>query len=281
VEATTASVARATERNERNAASLKPFFASSTLPRASTNTNTDSKEQGDTMSTRPKHDAASIATDAKRIAAVAREDLADKNFAKRVSKGELDGFDANIGSLESGEAARTTTLHAKVAAGTHVATARSALFHVIENVRDDVKLEFPTDTAMQHTFGVGAIVHAGTTSSVLHVAHELLAAAAAHAKEAAKVGLDAKGVHHLEDLVHAIEGTELAHVHAATARHDNAMATDSLAHLVAAEAAHLRLVARRVFRGDEAKLHRYATTLPRHEVVPRKKAAAAPSTPAT
>lgn len=229
------------------------------------------------MSTRPKHDAAAIATDAKRVLAAAREDVADKDFAKRITKSELDGFEANIVKLESGEGARSTTLHAQVSAGAHVAAARGALFHKIEDVRDDVKIDFPSDKALQHAFGVGAIVHPGTTSSVLHAAHDILAAVEAHPKEAAKIGLDGKGLHHFEDLVHAVDGSELAHVKAATARHDNTTATDSLAHAVAAEAAHVRLVARRVFRTDDKRLHRYDSTLPRHVITPRAKAAAAPA----
>ena len=115
-----------------------------------------------------------------------------------------------------------------------------------------------------------------------HLAEEVLASAHAHGKQAATLGLDTKGIHHLEDLLHALDGSDLAHVHTASNRHDNSVTTDSLAHAVAAEAAHIRLAARRVFRGDETNLARYARTLPRHEVIPRKHAAApaATTTPA-
>ena len=54
-------------------------------------------------------------------------------------------------------------------------------------------------------------------------------------------------------------------------------ALDSLAHAVLAEAAHVRFVARRVFRGDETKLAHYASTLPRHAVKPRSRHAPPPA----
>jgi hypothetical protein len=222
------------------------------------------------MPTKPKNDAASIAKDARQVLDAALQDQDVPAFKKRVGKHELDTLRGNIEALEAGEAARTTSLHAQVAAGVHAGKARAALFGFLQDVRDDAQLTFREDESLQHAFGVGATPAAASTSSVRHVAEEVLSAAHAHTKEAAAIGLDTKGIHHLEDLVHALDGAELAHVHTATTRHESTTTTDSLAHIVAAEAAHLRLAARRVFRGDEAKLTRYARTLPRHEVVPRK-----------
>lgn len=231
------------------------------------------------MTTRPKNDPASIALDARRVLDAAREDEADASFRKRVSKHELDGFAANIAALEAADGARTTTLHAQVAAGAHAAKARASLLGFLHDVRDDAKLSFPSDAALLHAFGVGASVAASSSMEVRHLAEEVLATAAAHPKEAAAIGLDTKGVHHLEDLVHALDGADLAHVHTATGRHVSTTTSDSLAHVVSAEAAHVRLAARRVFRADEARLARYARTLPRHAIVARKPAAPPPAAP--
>jgi hypothetical protein len=232
------------------------------------------------MSTRPKNDPASIALDARRVLELAREDSKNKQFAARVSKHELDALDAKIEALESGSGARTARLHAQVAAGVQAAEARAAIVDVLQDVRDDAKISFPSDHALQHAFGVGAHPASGSTSSVLHAAHQILAAVEAHPKEAARIGLDGKGVHHLEELVHALEGSDFAHAKAQNARHDNATSTDALAHYVAAAVAHVRLIARRVFRDDQAHLDRYASALPRHAVVPRAEKATPPSPPA-
>jgi hypothetical protein len=221
------------------------------------------------MTTAPHTDTASITLDARRVVSAARAALRDGDFKKRVSKHEVDAFEANIEKLEAGDGSRSTTLHAQVAAGVHTATARAALISFFVDVRDDAKLEFANDKALQHAFGVGVSASPGSTSEVRHEAEVLLASAAAHKTEAKQVGLDTSGVHHMEDLVHALDGADLAHVHTVTSRHTNATATNSLAHLVSAETAHLRLVARRVYRNDEAKLAPFARTLPRKTVTPR------------
>jgi hypothetical protein len=222
------------------------------------------------MTTAPHHDVASICLDARRVLDAGRTALHDADFKKRVSKHELDVFQANIEKLEAGSGARSTSLHSQVAAGVHAATARAALIAFFADVRDDAKLAFPSDKAMQHAFGVGVSPSPGSTSEVRHEADVLLASAAAHKAEAKEVGLDTSGVHHLEDLVHALDGADLAHVHATTSRHSNTTATDSQAHLVSAEAAHLRLVARRVYRGQDGKLTPFARTLPRRAITPRQ-----------
>jgi hypothetical protein len=232
------------------------------------------------MSTRPKNDSASTALDARRVLVLAREDSKNKQFSARVSKHELDVLDTKIAALESGAGARTARLTAQVAAGVQAAEARAAIVDVLQDVRDDAKIAFPDDHVLQHAFGVGTHPSSGSTSSVSHAAHQILAAVVEHPKEAAKIGLDAKGVHHLEELVHALEGSDVAHAKAQNARHDNTTATDALTHDVAASVAHIRLIARRVFRDDQAHLDRYATTLPRHAVVPRAEKATPPATPA-
>lgn len=229
------------------------------------------------MSTKPTNDVASIALDARRVLEAAREDAHDAEFRKRIGRHELDAFAQDLDALEAGDGARTTRLHAKVAAGAHVAEARASILHVASDVRDDVKLSFPEDAALQHAFGVGLSASASSTAEMRHLGHTLLDAASAHPEAAAKVGLDAHGVRDLEQLLEALDGADHAHVLATTARHDNSTATDSLAHKVAHEAAHLRLVARRVFKRDPSKLDRYKCTLPRRAVVHRApKGAAAP-----
>jgi hypothetical protein len=231
------------------------------------------------MTTKPHHDVRSIAIDARRVLDAARSDLADKAFKKYATKSELDGLEANIVGLESGDGARSARLHAQVEAGVHTATARSALYSQLIDLRDDAKIHFADDLALQHAFGVGARFSAASTAEVRHMADVMIEAVHAHPKQAATLGFDAKGLHKLEDLIHAVDGADLAHVHAVTARHTTTTSTDSLAHLVSAEVAHLRLIARRVFRGNEDALSRYDRTLPRREVVPRTKPAA-PTTPA-
>lgn len=221
------------------------------------------------MTARPHHDAASILTDGRRLLALAREDVAQADFAARLGAHELDDFASALDALERGDGARSATLHAKVAAGVQAAHARAALLAVLLDVRDDAKIRFGSDAQLQHAFGVGATPNAASTSQVRRLADEVLAAAAAHPSEASQLGLDEHGLHALEDLVHALDGADVAHQAAASNRHTNATALDSLAHRVAAEAAHLRLVARRVFRSDKPRRDRYAPTLPRHEVVHR------------
>jgi hypothetical protein len=236
------------------------------------------------MRTLQAHDAASIALDARRVLDASRAALHDPPFKARVTKHELDVFQANIEKVDAGDGARGTTLHAQVAAGAHTAVARAALITVFGDVRDDAKLAFPKDKPMQHAFGVGAHYSAASTSEVRHVAESLVAAAGQHKAEAKEIGLDTAAVHHLEDLMDALDGADIAHVHTVTNRHTNSTATDSQVHVVSAETAHLRLVAHRVYRNDEAKLAPFASTLPRRAVTPRTPTAPTPpagSTPQT
>jgi len=221
------------------------------------------------MPTKPKNDYRSIAIDARHALGSAREDISDVHFRKHISKRECDQLDANIVALEQSESAATTSLQLQVEAGVHAANARAGAISFLRDTRDDARIAFPNDPALQRAFGFGATPNIGSTSEVRHALDTILAAAHAHPTEAAKIGLDRAGIHLLEDLIHALDGADLAHVHTASARHTNSAHTDSLAHLVAAEAAHIRLAARRVFRNDATRLARYDRTLPRHEVVPR------------
>ncbi len=129
---------------------------------------------------------------------------------------------------------------------------------------------------MLGAFAVGMAVSWDSTAQVKEILHVLLEGAHDHPAEAKKLGLDAHGVHDVEHMLTSLDGLDLAHLAAATARHTNSTTTDSLAHAVTHESAHLRLIARRVWKSDEAKLARYKSTLPRHEVKPRTKPAAPP-----
>src|SRR5258708_21028450 len=95
------------------------------------------------MTTTPNHDAQSIANDAKHVLSAARADVADKRFAKYVDKHELDVFAANIAALESGEGARSVSLHAQVAAGGHPAQARGPIRHIVPHRRPGPKGALP------------------------------------------------------------------------------------------------------------------------------------------
>ncbi|HEY1955997.1 MAG TPA: hypothetical protein VGH28_10290 [Polyangiaceae bacterium] len=233
------------------------------------------------MSTKPTHSTLAIAEDARHVLAAAKEDAHDAQFKKRVGSHELSQFEADIAALEAGETARTTRLHAKVAAGAHVADARAQAHDVIEGVREDARIAFDGKGEIQKAFGVGMRVSYDSTPQVKEALRVLIDGAHEHAAEAKAVGLDTHGLHDVEHMIHALEGLDAAHVLTATARHANSTATDSLAHKVEHEAAHLRLIARRAFKKDEAKLARYRSTLPRHEVKPRAKPAQpiAPTTP--
>ena len=230
------------------------------------------------MTTKPHDDVASIAIDARRVHDAAANQK-NKEFEQRLQKHELAKFLADITALEGGDGARTTTLHAKVAAGVHVAEIRAGIFEVARNAREDAVLAFPKDHAMQHAFGVGVHASPSSTREIRELAEALLAAAAAHPKEAAKVGLDHHGVHDLETKLHALDGADLAHVHAATSRHTNSTHVDSLAHAVSAEAARIRRIAHRVFRDQPDALAPFARTLPRHAIAPRTHVTAPPVAP--
>jgi hypothetical protein len=230
--------------------------------------------------TKPHHDIQSIATDAEHLVEQARRDVTDKSFAKIIAKHELDVFRANIEALKSGAGARTEKLASQVAAGLHSASARAVVSEMCHAVHDAADLAFEKDEAMRRRFGYGMKLDESSTSSVEHYAHTLLASAAADPTAAAKVHLDKHGLHALEDALHALEGAEDAHVVAKSNRHDSSTHTDSLAHVVSAEAAHIRFVAKRVFRNDPAHFEKYRSTLPRHSAGHRSRHATTPPTPA-
>jgi hypothetical protein len=72
----------------------------------------DAPREETDMPTRPKNDARSIATDARRVLDAARGALKDDAFKARASKREIDAFEVNIAGLEAGDGARTCSLHA-------------------------------------------------------------------------------------------------------------------------------------------------------------------------
>lgn len=237
------------------------------------------------MTTKPHHTYEAIATDAERLAAAAEADLGDKTFAKHVDAHELAHLRADAGRLKGGAASSTTKLHEQVGAGVHVAKACAALAETCRSIRDAAELEWLADAKTQdetkaRKFGYGRVLDASSVASVEGFAHALLASAAEDPKDAAKVHLDGKGVHHVEDMLHALVGADVTHAATKANRHDASTALDSLAHAVLAESAHVRFVARRVFRGDETKLSHYASTLPRHAVKPRSRHAPPPATTA-
>ena len=234
------------------------------------------------MSTKPTHDTESIVLDGRRIhdAALAAAKT-NHAFSRRLQPHELAAFDANLRALEAGAGARTATLADKVAAGVHVAEARASVMSFARDVAEDAHIEFPNDATLQHAFGVGLSTSPASTSEVRDRGDSLLAAAAAHPKEAAKLGLDHHGVHDLEAMLHALEGADLAHVHAATKRHTLTTHTDSLAHVVSSETARLRRIARRVLKSDADALAAFAHTLPRHAITPRTHVTAPPAAAAT
>jgi hypothetical protein len=223
------------------------------------------------MSTKPAHDTASIAADAERVLSAALEDVHDKAFAKRLARHELYAFKGDIASLKLGDGARTTKLENQVAAGVHAAKTRAPVVEFIRDVRDDAALELASDQALQYAFGGGLVINAGSTSSVEHAAHTVLAAVHDHPREAQRLHLDARGVQHLQDLIRALESADVAHVQTANARHTHTTATDSLSHVVSSEAAHIRRIAARIFSHDEGRLARYNSMLPRHKVEHRSK----------
>jgi len=216
---------------------------------------------------RPHFTTATIVLEGNRIALAVEKDLPD--FKTRLASHELEAFKANVGLLAAGEGARTELLAFKVESGVHVAEARARIMHFATNVALDAHIVYKDEPAKQKEFGVGVHTSGGSTTEVRARAELLLAAAAKHPKDAAKVGLDHHGVHSLEELVHALDGADAAHVAATSQRHTETTHTDSLLHAVLAEIAHLRLIARRVFRDDPAKLEAYHSKLPRHEVIHR------------
>jgi hypothetical protein len=234
------------------------------------------------MTTKPTHDYESISRDALHLAAVAEEDVHDKAFAEHVDKHEIDVFAANARKLKAGAAAQTNKLHEQVGAGVHVAVALAALATATRAIRNRAELLYLTndesrDETAAKSFGWGHTLDATSMSSVESLALAQIDAAKADPKKGAKVHLDTKGIHHLEAMLSAVEGTDIAHTKTRTNRHDATTAVQSLAHLVIAEASHLRFVAHRVYAGDESKLARYASTLPRHEVKHRSRHAPEPT----
>lgn len=229
------------------------------------------------MPTKPIHDIQSIIMDAERVLACAEQDQSDKAFASRAGHRELVQFANQIATLKESAGDTTLALHAQVEAGEHAASIRAPIAILLRDVRDDAKLAFAGKDALLRAFGVGASFNAASTSSIEAAGHALLRAQQEHPAEAAKIHFDTKTVHHLEDMLHALERADIAHVAAMNERHGRTTAIESLANAVAAKTAHIRLAAKRAFRADAARLDRYASTLPRHAVKHRSKHAQDPA----
>jgi hypothetical protein len=217
-------------------------------------------------------DVAAIARDARRVHTVAQQDAHDhKLFGSYLSRHELDVFDRDIAALEAGDEALTTRLQAKIAAGVHVAEIRASVLHISQLISEDARIRFAKDEALSRAFGVGRKVTAASTPQVDEFARAMLDASLQYPAEAKQVGLEDASVQDMERMIVALEGADAAHNDMARDP-TTATATESLACKVSHEAAHLRLVARRVFRDDdEAKLSRYETSLPRQELTTRAK----------
>jgi hypothetical protein len=217
-------------------------------------------------------DVVAIARDARRVHTVAQQDAHDhKLFGSYLSRHELDVFDRDIAALEAGDEALTTRLQAKIAAGVHVAEIRASVLHIAQLICEDARIRFATNEALERAFGVGRKVVAASTPQVDEFARAMLDTAREHPAEAKEVGLDEASAQDMERMICALEGADAAHNDMAKDP-TTSTATESLACKVSHEAAHLRLVARRVFRDDDAaKLSRYETSLPRQEPSSRAK----------
>jgi hypothetical protein len=236
------------------------------------------------MKTRPMDSVADIAADARQMLARARAHA--KAFAKADAgrkKKLLDaawmrGFEDAIRGLEKAVAAQTTGKGVVVVATSAEVKLRAQLFDALATIRDDIKLSYPDDRALGRAFGVGQRVTAKLTGPLLTAAAAIEDAyAGPHKRTAADAGITPARVAMVAKLRIALAKADTDQNERLSARKGATVAKNEVLDRVRKGAAHVRTVAKHVFRGDKKALAEFTSTLPRRNAKKRTMSAAVQS----
>jgi hypothetical protein len=200
------------------------------------------------------------------------EELKRELFAsKRIDQDYLTTLAGEIKAAEQLLGRVAAAQHDQTRAGARQLEVAGHLASVLRDIRDDFKIAFPHDPDQQKAAGLGLRFDAKNPRELLQDAAAVREMLAAHAGDARVAHVDAAHLHDLGTLAGALRDAMAAHGSLRADRHDASAELAGLVHLLAAQAAHIRLVAKRVFKDDPVKRDRFASRLPHHQVKHREK----------
>jgi hypothetical protein len=191
--------------------------------------------------------------------------------SKRIDERYLQTLAGELATADELLAGVTAIGHERARAASRQAEVAEHLALVLHDIREDFKIAFPDDPLKQKAAGMGLRFDARRPQELLDEAAAVAQMLAAHADDARAAHIDAQHLHDLADFPQALRSAMAEHGTVGADRHDVSAQLAGLVHLLSAQAAHIRLVARRVFKHDPAKLARFASRIPHHAVQHRVK----------
>lgn len=223
-----------------------------------------------------------VLDDARHLSGVTRKHLkefasADKGKKKvRVSAGFLDALDSKINAVAKAAASvASTRTHKEIVTASEV-KARAPLAEALIELRDDVATIHEDDKAVQRAFGVGSRIDKSSTPILLKLASDILHVVennkvlAAAAKEA---GVDATRIKQLRKAHDTLAKAQSDQVSAIAGSRLDGVDKRALTRAIQKDVTFIHKVAAIIFRKNPKALKEFASTLPKHKVRARAKAA--------
>lgn len=231
------------------------------------------------MATKPKQTAIDILADARQVAARARTHT--KTFAradagrrrKLLTPAALRELERAIRECEKAIGQQAVGQRAVAAATRLEVMLRRRLFHALVTIRDDVRLGYPDDRSLARAFGAGASPSPTSTPELLAAASAVTEAygIVANRRAALETGVTPARITRVATLRAALAAADTSQNTRISVRKGATVAKDAALRDVRRRTAHVRQVARHVFRGNRAVLAQFAPTLARHTPKQRRK----------
>jgi hypothetical protein len=247
------------------------------------------------MPTAPRKTTEAILADTRRVLLAAKKHAAKLKAAEKGRKAKLfpGGVEAYLTQLASAAKAAEKAVGGQSvkAKGLEAATlteeqARAALFTSLVAIRDDVALTPRVASPVAAAFGKGSRIKSDSTPSLLGVANAMLEAYAdpMHRKVAAAAGVTPARIKTCTQARDALAAADATQGATLTSRKGATSSMHAAFASLEKDVAHVRGVAKHVFRGDAISLADFASTTPKHAVkkrAPKAAAAGAASAPAS
>lgn len=209
----------------------------------------------------------------KHLAAFQKKDKEDERAEPTVTKTMLDDY---LRDIDDGEKAMNGQIVQRAivaqAAGAEESL-RAELHPLLIEARDDIKLTYPEDKAIQRAFGVGRAIKADSTTSLLAIAGAITEYVddADHKVLARKAGVGDKKLKAIAAKATALRNADLHQSKTTDAGKLKTMTKKELFASVTARTSYLRKAAKTRLRNNKEAQVDFASKLPKRAAKPRKK----------
>ncbi len=237
------------------------------------------------MATKPMQKEQDIIADGRHVLARTKEHLAAlkkadaERKAKLLSDSFLKTYESNLSSAEKAIGGLAVRKESVKSATRTEEQLRAELFDALTEIRDEVKLAHTEDQAIGRSFGVGTKLKQGSTPDLLAAAGAVIVAYddAALRRAASEAGVTPARIKALASLRDALAGADTVQNTRLSARKGTRIDKEKLLRELKNGTAHIRKVAKLVFRKQPEIVAQFATTITRRTPKKRKPTTPTPS----